>query len=67
VRFEVELTIVIGREARDVSDVEARAAIAGYTVANDISVRDWQFRTREALQGKAWEAMTPIVAGASDT
>jgi acylpyruvate hydrolase len=58
--FEVELTIVIGREARDVSDVEARAAIAGYTVANDISVRDWQFRTREALQGKAWEAMTPI-------
>ena len=45
---------------RGASGAEARAAIAGYTVCNDISVRDWQFRTREALQGKAWEAMTPV-------
>ena len=58
--FEVELGIVIGRPTRSASPAEARNAIAGYTVCNDISVRDWQFRTREALQGKAWEAMTPV-------
>ncbi len=58
--FEVELGIVIGRSVRGASATEARAAIAGYTVCNDVSVRDWQFRTREALQGKAWEAMTPV-------
>ena len=35
---------------------EAAAAIAGYTVANDISVRDWQNRTLQWFQGKAWDA-----------
>ena len=35
-------------------------AIAGYLVANDISMRDWQLRTSEWLQGKAFEASTPI-------
>ncbi len=58
--FEVELGIVIGAELRYGSRDEALPAIAGYTVCNDVSVRDWQLRTREALQGKAWERMTPI-------
>ncbi|MEO8753651.1 MAG: fumarylacetoacetate hydrolase family protein [Casimicrobiaceae bacterium] len=57
--YEVELTIVIGRDARRVDERDAAAAIAGYCVGNDTSVRDWQVRTREALQGKAWEGMTP--------
>jgi acylpyruvate hydrolase len=58
--WECELTIVIGQHARHARGGEAEAAIAGFTVANDYSVRDWQFRTREWLQGKVWEATTPV-------
>jgi len=60
VDWEAELGVVIGRAARRVSAAEAPAAIAGYTVVNDISMRDWQWRTGEWLQGKAFEASTPI-------
>lgn len=58
--WEVELVIVIGREVRRADEAQAEAAIAGFTVMNDITCRDWQFRTREWLQGKAWEASTPV-------
>ncbi|KUO10355.1 hypothetical protein AQJ58_20620 [Streptomyces sp. DSM 15324] len=34
--------------------------VAGYTVANDVTVRDWQHRTREFLSGKTFEATTPV-------
>ena len=36
------------------------AAVAGYTVLNDVSVRDWQFRTSQFLQGKTFEHTTPL-------
>ena len=36
------------------------AAIAGYTVANDISMRDWQNRTLQWFQGKAFDRTTPL-------
>ncbi|WP_214106161.1 fumarylacetoacetate hydrolase family protein [Acrocarpospora catenulata] len=58
--WECELTIVIGRTVRRADEAEAAGAIAGFTAANDYSVRDWQFRTREWLQGKVWEATTPV-------
>jgi acylpyruvate hydrolase len=58
--WEGELTIVIGRPCRRVDEQEAASSIAGYTVANDISMRSWQFRTKEWLQGKMWEASTPV-------
>ena len=60
VDWEVELAIVIGREARHVSGDAATEAIFGYTVMNDTSVRDWQFRTQQWMQGKAFEASTPL-------
>ena len=60
VDWEVELAIVIGREIRRARGAEARAAIAGFTVLNDISMRDWQFRTPQFLQGKTWEGSTPV-------
>jgi acylpyruvate hydrolase len=34
--------------------------VAGYAVANDISIRDYQYRTPQFLQGKAWDASTPV-------
>lgn len=60
VDWEAELGVVIGNEIRRGSADEAAAAIAGYTVVNDISVRDYQYRTTQFLQGKAWEATTPV-------
>ena len=60
VDWEVELTIVIGRKARHVSGAAAEEAIFGYTVMNDTSIRDWQFRTTQWMQGKAFESSTPL-------
>lgn len=60
VDWEAELGVVIGSPARHVTQAEAGAHIAGYTVANDVSVRDWQARTPQFLQGKTFEATTPV-------
>lgn len=60
VDWEAELGIVVGRPVRRASAAEARAAIAGYTVVNDVSMRDWQYRTPQWDQGKTWEHATPI-------
>ncbi|WP_306769969.1 fumarylacetoacetate hydrolase family protein [Microbacterium karelineae] len=60
VDWEAELAIVIGREAADVDDGDAADAIAGFTVLNDISMRDWQNRTVEWLQGKNFARTTPV-------
>ncbi|MGW4696534.1 fumarylacetoacetate hydrolase family protein [Kitasatospora cineracea] len=58
--WEVELAVVIGKPARRARGEQAEAAIAGFTVLNDITCRDWQFRTREWLQGKTWDSTTPV-------
>ncbi|MGO4256046.1 fumarylacetoacetate hydrolase family protein [Marmoricola sp. RAF53] len=58
--WEAELTVVIGTEVRHADRDEATAAIAGYAVANDISLRDWQRRTLQWFQGKAWDRTTPV-------
>lgn len=58
--WEVELGVVIGNEVRNATETEAGAAIAGYTVVNDISVRDYQYRTAQWLQGKCFEGTTPV-------
>ena len=60
VDWEVELAFVVGREVRRARGAEARDAIAGFTVLNDVSMRDWQFRTMQFLQGKTWERSTPV-------
>jgi acylpyruvate hydrolase len=60
VDWEAELVLVIGTSVRRASQAEAEAAIAGFTVGNDVTVRDWQFHTTQWTQGKAWEAMSPV-------
>src|SRR5581483_4389315 len=60
VDWEVELGVVIGRPARRVDEAGAAACIAGYTVVNDISMRDWQWRTTQWDGGKNFEASTPV-------
>ncbi|MBO0913120.1 fumarylacetoacetate hydrolase family protein [Streptomyces laculatispora] len=58
--WEGELGVIIGRTAYKVSEDEAEDCIAGFTVANDISMRGWQYRTTEWLQGKIWARSTPV-------
>jgi acylpyruvate hydrolase len=59
VDWEVELGVIIGRPVYRATAAEAEAAIAGYTVVNDVSMRDWQHRTLQWLQGKMFERTTP--------
>lgn len=60
VDWEAELGVIIGSEVRSASADEAAAAIAGYTVVNDITARDFQRRTLQWLQGKCFESTTPV-------
>lgn len=60
VDWEAELAVVVGAELTDATAAEAAAGIAGYTVANDVSMRDWQNRTLQWFQGKAFDASTPL-------
>jgi acylpyruvate hydrolase len=60
VDWEAELTIVVGSAARHVSVADAPKYIAGYAIMNDVSVRDWQRRTSQFLQGKTFESSTPL-------
>jgi len=60
VDWEVELAVVIGRRTHRVGEEAALGAVAGYTVANDVSMRDWQRRTSQFLQGKTFARSTPV-------
>lgn len=60
VDWEAELAVVIGTPVRKATKADAEAAILGYTVANDVSYRDWQSRTLQWFQGKAWDATMPV-------
>jgi acylpyruvate hydrolase len=50
----------VGKQGRRISRKDAATNIAGYAVLNDISMRDYQFRTIQWLQGKTWEKSTPF-------
>jgi acylpyruvate hydrolase len=58
--YEAELAFVIGRSVRRASGQAALAAVAGYTVANDVTMRDYQYRTHQWLPGKNWADSTPL-------
>jgi len=59
-RDDLVLGVVIGRPVYRATPEEAAASIAGYTVINDVSMRDWQQRTLQWLQGKMFEHSTPV-------
>jgi acylpyruvate hydrolase len=58
--YEGELAVVIGDYVRRIPAHRALQAVAGYTVANDVTMRDYQYRTHQWLQGKAWDRSTPL-------
>lgn len=58
--YEAELVIVIGKTAENVSSENAISHIFGYTIGNDLSARDLQFRTGQWLLGKTCDGFAPI-------
>lgn len=60
VDWEAELAVVIGKRTIHANEQQAREAVAGYTVLNDLSIRDWQRRTSEWFQGKNFDSSTPV-------
>jgi 2-keto-4-pentenoate hydratase/2-oxohepta-3-ene-1,7-dioic acid hydratase in catechol pathway len=52
--YEGELGVIIGKAGRNVSEADALDYVAGYTIVNEGSVRDWQFHTRQIAPGKNW-------------
>ena len=59
VDYEGEAALVIGRRLRRADEREAAAAIAGWTVTNDVTVRDWQWNTAQTWLGKSFDTHGP--------
>ena len=60
VDYEGEFAFVVGRRCRGVAAEDAAEAIAGYTIVNDVSVRDWQRRSPTMILGKGWDTHGPM-------
>ncbi len=60
VDYEAELAVVIGRAGRYIETARALEHVAGYTILNDVSMRDFQFRGRQWMQGKTFDRSTPL-------
>ncbi len=60
VDYEGELAFVIGRRCRHVPAAEAASVVAGFTVMNDVSVRDWQWRVPTWTMGKSFDTHGPL-------
>lgn len=60
VDWEGEVAVVVGSPARRLDEAAAARTIAGYAVLNDVTMRDYQYRSPQWLQGKTFEATTPF-------
>jgi 2-keto-4-pentenoate hydratase/2-oxohepta-3-ene-1,7-dioic acid hydratase in catechol pathway len=60
VDYEGELGFVIGRRCRHVPAERASEVVAGWTIVNDVSVRDWQARTPTMTMGKSFDTHGPM-------
>uniref|UniRef100_A0A9J8C1Z5 Fumarylacetoacetate hydrolase domain containing 2A n=1 Tax=Cyprinus carpio carpio TaxID=630221 RepID=A0A9J8C1Z5_CYPCA len=62
VDWEVELAFVIGRKGKHIKEDEALSYVAGFTVANDVSARDWQMKRngKQWLLGKTFDTFCPL-------
>ncbi|MFC4012541.1 fumarylacetoacetate hydrolase family protein [Nonomuraea purpurea] len=58
--WEVELAVVVADDLHDAPEDRCRQAIAGYTLINDVTARDWQHRTSQWFTGKNFERTTPL-------
>lgn len=58
--YEVELAIVIGKRGKNIRVTEARQHIFGYSILNDVSARDIQFKDSQWTRGKSFDTFAPI-------
>jgi 2-keto-4-pentenoate hydratase/2-oxohepta-3-ene-1,7-dioic acid hydratase in catechol pathway len=58
--YEAELVFVVGQRIRHATSSQARASIFGYCCGNDVSVRDWQFKTSQFMLGKSFDSHAPF-------
>jgi acylpyruvate hydrolase len=59
VDYEAEVAFVIGERCKDVPEAEALRYVAGYTLLNDLSARDYQFKTPQWMPGKVFDGAAP--------
>jgi 2-keto-4-pentenoate hydratase/2-oxohepta-3-ene-1,7-dioic acid hydratase in catechol pathway len=57
--YEGELAIVIGNKAKNVPESEALNYVFGYTILNDVSARDFQFKDKQWTRGKGFDTFAP--------
>lgn len=60
VDYECELAVVVGRRCRDVKAADALNYVLGYTVANDVSARDWQAKLMQWVRAKSFDSFCPL-------
>lgn len=60
VDYEAEMAVVIGRRGRDIPESEAMQYVAGYSIFNDVSARDYQKRTTQWFLGKSFDTFGPL-------
>jgi acylpyruvate hydrolase len=58
--YEGELAVVIGKRVKNLTQERALDSVLGYTILNDVSIRDYQLRTSQWLAGKTFDNMTPV-------
>ena len=59
--WEVEIAFVIGKEVKNISEIEAENFIFGYCIVNDVSEREWQLEgTGQWVKGKSADTFGPI-------
>jgi 2-keto-4-pentenoate hydratase/2-oxohepta-3-ene-1,7-dioic acid hydratase in catechol pathway len=58
--YEAEMGVVIGKRCRYVSLEDARSVVGGYFVCNDVTARDWQFKSATFTLGKSFDSHGPI-------
>jgi 2-keto-4-pentenoate hydratase/2-oxohepta-3-ene-1,7-dioic acid hydratase in catechol pathway len=58
--YEAELVVVIGKRCRHVKRADAASVIFGYAVGNDVTVREWQFKTSQFILGKSFDTHAPV-------
>ena len=61
VDYEAEVAFVVGGRAKDVAEADALDYIAGYTLLNDLSARDYQFKTLSGCPARSSTAWRPAV------
>lgn len=61
--YEGELAVVIGRRCRNLAPEEVDGHVAGFTILNDVTARDLQFRTSQWTLGKAVDGFCPMGPG----